>query len=116
METPAPSRSGGGAHERAWLWWEIYKALTLRGIPVGLVGTRQRAVYATGKGMADKGAIVDAVARRWPAWATGGNDNAADAVVLMAAGRDWLGHPIAVVPQTHRRAVDAATWPEGVAA
>jgi crossover junction endodeoxyribonuclease RuvC len=112
LELPAPSRAGGGAHERAWLWWEIYSHLVDAEIPVGLLSTNQRMLYATGKGNAAKSVVVDAVARRWPAWVTGGNDNAADAVVLMAAGRDWLGHPIAVMPQAHRAAVVKATWPD----
>lgn len=112
LELPAPSRSGGGAHERAWLWWELHNALTDRGIPVALMTTNQRMLYATGKGNAAKTVVVDAVARRWPDWATEGNDNAADAVVLMAAGRDWLGEPVATVPQTHRKAIEKAVWPD----
>lgn len=118
IETPALSRTGGGSHERGWLWWEVYSYLIDAEIPVALMDPRQRMLYATGKGAATKSAVVDAVARRWPEWATGGDDNQADAVVLMAAGRDWLGHPLAVMPQAHRAAVEKAIWPElmGVAA
>lgn len=54
---------------------------------------------------------ITAVSRRWPDWTTEGNDNAADAVVLMAAGRDWLGAPITDMPKTHRAALDKAVWP-----
>ncbi|MFF8840542.1 hypothetical protein [Streptomyces sp. NPDC015130] len=116
IETPALSRAGGGGHERGWLWWEIYNALTARDIPIGLVSTNQRMLYATGKGTATKNLVVDAVARRWPDWPTNGDDNAADAVVLMAAGCDWLGHPITPMPQAHRAAITKATWPEPTAA
>lgn len=111
MELPAPSRSGGGAHERGWLWWQLYNRLTRHEIPIGLMTPNARALYATGKGTAGKGAVVDAVARRLPAWPTEGDDNAADAVILMAAGRDWLGHPITDMPKTHRAALDKAIWP-----
>ncbi|MFE9812353.1 hypothetical protein [Streptomyces sp. NPDC005548] len=111
MELPAVSRAGGGAHERGWFWWQIYNHLHNRQIPIGLLAPNARALYATGKGQATKTAVVDAVARRFPAWATEGNDNAADAVTLMAAGRDWLKHPIATLPQTHRAALTKATWP-----
>jgi Holliday junction resolvasome RuvABC endonuclease subunit len=111
MELPAVSRSGGGAHERGWLWWQLYNQLHKAQIPIGLLSPNQRALYATGKGNAGKGAVVDAVARRFPDWATDGNDNAADAVTLMAAGRDWAGHPITPMPQTHRAAIDKAVWP-----
>ncbi|MFD8384292.1 hypothetical protein ACFV2X_38220 [Streptomyces sp. NPDC059679] len=112
MELPAPSRSGGGAHERGWFWWEIYRHLTTSYIPVGLLTPNQRGLYATGKGQAGKGAVVDAVARRFAAWSTEGDDNAADAVTLMAAGLDWLGHPITPMPKTHRAAIDKAVWPD----
>lgn len=111
LELPAPSRSGGGAHERGWLWWEIYRTLARNEIPIGLMTPNHRMQYATGKGAATKNLIVDSVARRWPTWPTAGDDNAADAVVLMAAGRDWLGHPITDMPKTHRAALDKATWP-----
>lgn len=112
IELPAPSRSGGGAHERGWLWWQIYNYLAALEVPIGLMTPNHRMQYATGKGAATKNLIVDAVARRWPDWPTHGDDNAADAVVLMAAGRDWLGHPITPMPQTHRAAITKATWPE----
>ncbi|MEV6165762.1 hypothetical protein AB0L71_28385 [Streptomyces sp. NPDC052052] len=112
MELPAVSRAGGGAHERGWLWWEIYNYLGSLEIPTGLLSPNQRALYATGKGNAGKGAVIDAIARRFPDWATDGNDNAADAVALMAAGCDWLGHPLAPMPQTHRAAITKAIWPD----
>lgn len=115
MELPAPSRAGGGAHERAWLWWELYRWLDRHDIPVGLMTPNQRMLYAAGKGTASKNVVVDAVARRWPAWSTGGDDNLADAVVLMAAGMDWWGCPVAAVPKAHRVAVERAVWPEAVA-
>ncbi|MFR9794175.1 hypothetical protein ACL07V_37070 [Streptomyces sp. MB22_4] len=111
MELPAPSRSGGGAHERGWFWWQIYNHLTAAETPVGLLTPNARALYATGKGTAAKGAVIDAITRRFPDWVTEGNDNAADAVALMAAGRDWLGHPITDLPKTHRAALDKAVWP-----
>ena len=111
MELPAVSRSGGGAHERGWFWWQLYNHLTNAETPVALMAPNARALYATGKGNAPKGAVVDAVARRYPDWTTDGNDNAADAVALMAAGRDHLGHPLAQLPKTHRAALTKATWP-----
>jgi crossover junction endodeoxyribonuclease RuvC len=112
LETPALSRTGGGSHERGWLWWSLYGYLINSDIPIGLVSTNQRMLYATGKGAATKAAVVDAVARRWPDWHTDGDDNLADAIVLMAAGRDHLGHPITDMPKAHRAALDKATWPE----
>ncbi|MFJ3699570.1 hypothetical protein ACIPW9_36515 [Streptomyces sp. NPDC090052] len=114
IELPAPSRSGGGAHERGWLWWHLYNQLHNAQIPIGLLSPNQRALYATGKGNAGKGVVIDAVARRWPDWPTQGDDNAADAVVLMAAGRDWLGYPITPMPQANRAAITKADWPDAL--
>ncbi|MEV0016606.1 hypothetical protein [Streptomyces tendae] len=112
MEGAALSRASGGAHERGWLWWRVYERLLDQDVPVGVLSTNQRILYATGKGSGAKGVVLEQVVRRWPQWQTGGNDNAADATVLMAAGRDWLRHPIDAVPKAHRKAVTAADWPD----
>lgn len=112
IETPAYTQSGGGAHERGWLWWDIYRRLSNRDVPVALMTPNQRMLYATGKGSGGKGGVIDAVARRWPTFETGGNDNLADAVTLMAAGIDALGHPLAAMPQANRAALDAVAWPQ----
>lgn len=111
IEAPAFSRTAGGAHERAFLFWRLYEALTGLDVPIAVMTTNQRMLYATGKGSANKGAIVDAVARRLPQFDTGGDDNKADAVILMAAGRDALGHPLVTMPAAHRRALEAVAWP-----
>ncbi|MFD5571964.1 hypothetical protein [Streptomyces cadmiisoli] len=112
IEGAALSRASGGAHERGWLWWRVFERLMDQGVPVGVLSTNQRILYATGKGSGAKGVVLEQVVRRWPQWQTGGSDNAADAVALMAAGRDWLRHPISDVPKTHRKAVEAADWPD----
>ena len=111
IEAPAVSRSGGGAHERGWLWWRIYGYLADAEIPVATMTPGQLKTYATGKGNGTKSAVVDAVARRWPDWETGGDDNLADAVVLMAAGMDQLGYPVAPMPRAHRAVLERVTWP-----
>jgi len=112
IERPAFSRSGGGAVERHALWFEIVRSLIARQIPVAEAANQHRMRYATGKGSAQKNAIVDAVARRLPLFDTSGNDNLCDAAVLCALGCDWLGHPLAVMPATHRRAVTDMNWPD----
>lgn len=116
VEVPAFSRSGGGVIERAALYDRVTSALVDREIPVAEAFNQHRMRYATGKGAASKGAIVDAVARRWPAFETGGDDNKADAVILAAMGADHLGIPLASVPQTHRAGLTGVRWPDlGVA-
>lgn len=116
VEVPAFSRTGGGSLERSALWWQVVRALAHRGAPLAPVHNNTRMRYATGKGLASKSAIIDAVARRFPMFETGGDDNLADAVVLAAMGADWLGHPLAPLPKTHRQALEAVAWPEAVAA
>lgn len=111
-EVPAFSRAGGGALERAALWWKVVRALTRRGVPVAEVYNNTRMRYATGKGLASKNAVIDAVARRWPQYETGGDDNLCDAVVLMAMGAHHLGSPVGSVPATHAAALKAVAWPE----
>jgi crossover junction endodeoxyribonuclease RuvC len=114
LEGAALSKASGGAHERGWLWWRVFERLLDAGIPTGVMSTNQRIHYATGKGRGVKGVVLEQVVRRWPQWQTCGNDNAADAVVLMAAGRDWLRHRIGEVPTVHRKAVENADWPEAI--
>jgi crossover junction endodeoxyribonuclease RuvC len=111
IEIPAFSRSGAGSHERSALWWKVVRSLRRREVPVAEVSIQQRMRYATGKGSASKGAVIDAVARRLPMFATGGDDNCADAAILAAMAADHLGHPLADMPKTHRAALDAVRWP-----
>ncbi len=116
VEAPAFTRSGGGAVERHALYWLLLRRLLRLEGPVALVTTNQRMTYATGKGIASKEAVVDAVARRLPMFETGGDNNLCDAVVLCAMGCDWLGEPLANMPSTHRRALQKVAWPEVVMA
>lgn len=112
IEMPAYSRTGGGTSERGSLWWRVVDGLLDREIPIATCMANTRIRYALGKGVGSKGAVIDQVARRFPHYQTGGDDNLADAVVLMAMGRDRLGAPIADLPKTHRAALDAVTWPD----
>lgn len=111
IEAPAFSRAGGGAVERHFLYLDVIDHILGRGIPLVEVTTNQRMTYATGKGQASKNAIVDAVARRWPQFETGGNDNLCDAIVLAAMGAERLGQPLAIVPRSHSAALLRIAWP-----
>lgn len=112
LERPAAAKAYGGASERAGLFWLIVVRLRSLDIAVAEVPPSVLKTYATGKGSGPKGAVIDAVARRWPGFDTGGNDNLADAVVLAAMGADQYGCPLAEVPKTHRAALAKVTWPE----
>lgn len=111
LEGPAYSRSDPSMFDRAWLWWQIYRRFTDLSIPVAVVTPGQAKQYATGKGNAPKGAVIDAVARRWPDYATAGDDNACDAVALLAMGLDHLGRPLAAMPAAHRQVLAKVRWP-----
>jgi hypothetical protein len=118
LEGPSYGNQGSqrqsGHHERAGLWWLVAHALWKRDIAYAVASPASRAKYATGKGNAAKADVVREVSRRF-AWFAGGEDEA-DASVLAAMGADWLGHPIAAMPQTHRKALDAVRWPDALSA
>jgi crossover junction endodeoxyribonuclease RuvC len=116
VEGPSYGNQGSGRqsghHERAGLWWLVTHALWKRGIDYAVASPAARAKYATGRGNAGKDVVVREVTRRF-AWFAGGEDEA-DALVLAAMGVDWLGCPMAPMPQTHRAALDAVHWPDAL--
>ncbi|WP_336214753.1 hypothetical protein [Nonomuraea sp. LPB2021202275-12-8] len=107
----------GGAGERAYLYYLVVDALIHQiGVPLVEVPQATLKIYATGSGNVKKDEVKDAIARRLPLFVTKGNDDMCDAAVLAAMGSDHLGHPLATMPKTHRRALDSVTWPAAVAA
>jgi crossover junction endodeoxyribonuclease RuvC len=114
IEGPAYSRQlGAGHHEAAGLWWAVRAELWQRDIPVAIVTPGGLKKYATGRGTASKDQVLAAVIRRYAHMPISGNDEA-DAYVLQAMGLDYLGHAPLPVPQSHRVALDGATWPENL--
>jgi crossover junction endodeoxyribonuclease RuvC len=115
IEQPAFSRQNGHMHDRSGLWWLVVDWLAQRGIPVAEVAPTALKKYATGKGTANKGAVIDATARRFPDVDTGnGDDNRCDALWLAAMGIDHLGG-VSVVPAAQRAVLDKVAWPQGMA-
>lgn len=113
----ASRSSSGSAHDRSGLWWRIVDTLIAGCIPVLEVPPACRAKYATGKGNASKGAVIDAVARRYPDVPTGGDDNLADALILAAIGRRLLADPLEdSLPAANLAALIKIRLPEGVTA
>lgn len=108
MEAPAPGSStvsSSGVMERGWLWCELVSRLGAV-CPLFVVTPQQLKIYATGRGIATKGAVIEQVARRMPAFELGGSDNVADAAVLAALAAEIYGTPLYAMPANHRRAVD----------
>lgn len=110
IEGPSHHSVGGSVWDRGGLWWLIVDRLCARDIPVAVMPPMSRAKYATGKGNSRKAAVMEAAQRRYGAILD--NDNEADALVLRAAGLDWLGVPLAEVPGGHRAALAGVQWPD----
>lgn len=105
----APQRMGKD-HERAGLWWALYKRASMyeRSRDPLVISPKQRAKYATGNGNAGKDAVMLGVCRRWPPFA-GGNDEA-DAVTLAAILARLDGSPVdGRIPKPCLAALDKLT-------
>lgn len=99
-----------GTHDRAGLWWLLVHQLHVRGLQLVEVPPAALKKYATGKGNANKGAVIDATARRFPEVETGADDNRCDALWLAAMGLDQLTGA-GVVPAVQRAGLAKVAWP-----
>ncbi len=106
VERWAIVRTAGGVLDRWALQWSLMRYLVRHEIPVVEVSSSELKVFATGKAGADKGAIIEAVTRRYPHFETAGNDNACDAIALCAIGCHLMNRPLAEVPKTHSRVLE----------
>lgn len=110
VEGPSYASQGAGTWDRAGLWWLVVGRLTGAGLNVVEIPPSNVKTYATGKGNADKDAVLAAVVRRYTHVEITGNDEA-DSVVLAAMGARFAGFPIeASLPQTHLRSVETVRW------
>ncbi|WP_019548434.1 hypothetical protein [Streptomyces sulphureus] len=81
-------------------------------IPYALVPPASLKQYVTGHGNASKGRVRTAVAELYGIRTEGpARYDEADAYGLAAAGLDWLGHPLAAVPEEQREALAGVQWP-----
>ncbi|MDQ2782217.1 MAG: hypothetical protein M3Y26_06735 [Actinomycetota bacterium] len=67
--------------------------------------------YATGKGNASKGMVLEAASKR-SGLDFAGDDNRADAWWLRALALDHYGEPVVSMPTVNRSALASVTWPE----
>lgn len=110
IEGPAFASVSGHAHDRSGLWWLVVDLLGEADVPVVEVPPAALKKYATGKGNATKGGVIDATARRFPKIDTGADDNRADALWLHAMGLDYLTGRC-VVPAAQREGLARVAWP-----
>ena len=109
IEGPAPSERHGHVHERGGLWWFLVDGLDILGLPILVCGPSTLKKFATGRGNANKDQMMLAAARRFD-WFAGGNDEA-DALMLSAAGCEFLGKPMVTMPASHTdKLASAMTW------
>ncbi len=118
MEGPSYGHAALGGHEdMAGLRCMVRVFCYRRKIPYAVISPSSLKLYAAGYGKAAKGEVRSAVADRYGVHTEGAaRYDEADAYVAMAAGMDWLGYPLAVLPDTHRRALTGVAWPEQVPA
>ncbi|HZM83805.1 MAG TPA: hypothetical protein VFC19_49435 [Candidatus Limnocylindrales bacterium] len=112
IEGPSYGSTGGGAHERAGLWWLVVERLDRDGVPVAIIPPATLKKFATGSGKADKDAVLLATARRFPSFS--GDNNAADALWLAAAGAEHLGHPLVQLPRDQTAVLMKVNWPNPI--
>ncbi|MFI0897092.1 hypothetical protein [Streptomyces sp. NPDC020983] len=110
-----PSFGGGVKHRhedlaglrvmvRQWCW-----SHTIR---YAVVPPSCRALYAAGRGNAAKGEVRTSVTERYGIEFEGrARYDEADAYALLAMGLDWLGHPLAPVPEKNASALVGCQWP-----
>lgn len=115
MEGPALGISratGAYMWDRAGLWWLIIHMAIEVGVPIVTVAPTTRAMWATGSGKADKGAVAAAMTRRLPD-ITFANSDEADAAALAYIGAQRIGwRPVATKNEQER--LEVITWPKGV--
>ena len=111
IETPPPVLTGGLAIERHALYYLLVRVLLRRG-DVVTVSPTTRAMYATGNGRAKKPEVLAAMRATFPDVRLS-DDNAADALALLAMGSRRLGSPLEVEPLSKKQnaAGEALRWP-----
>lgn len=83
------------------------------GIPYAVIPPSSLKLYVTGRGNSGKGEVRTAIAERYGIHTEGpARYDEADAYALVAAAHDWLGHPLAPVPDRQRAALDGCQWPD----
>lgn len=109
IEGPAFASKYGKQWDRAGLWWDVVSHCFQGGFDIVEVPPNVRAKYGAGKA-ANKDVVLASVIKRYPDVEVT-NNNVADALLLAAMGRRFLGSPIEEsLPQTHLDAMKSVKW------
>ncbi|QIG58162.1 RuvC-like resolvase [Gordonia phage Skog] len=97
IEAPAYASTTGSVHDRAGLWWGVYRAAIRAGADVRVVPIASRIRYATGKGAGHKDVVLAATIKRYSELDITGNDEA-DAFLVAALTARSVGQPYEIEP------------------
>lgn len=114
MEGPSYGHGAMAGHEElAWLRCAVRLYCHRHHIPYAVIPPSSLKLYVAGYGKATKGEVRTAVADRYGIHTEGGGRyDMADAYGVLAAARDWAGHPLAQVPERNLRALAGCQWPD----
>ncbi|SCD41228.1 Holliday junction resolvasome RuvABC endonuclease subunit [Streptomyces sp. TverLS-915] len=114
MEGPAYGHAALAGHEDlAGLRVLVRTYCYRQGIPYAAVPPSTLKLYVAGYGKASKGEVRSAVRDRYGIECEGpARYDEADAYSLVAAAYDWLGVPLATVPDRQHAALDGIAWPD----
>jgi Holliday junction resolvasome RuvABC endonuclease subunit len=114
MEGPSYGHSGPRFHEDlAGLRILVRRYCHRHRIPYALIPPKSLKLYVTGRGNATKGEVRSAIADRYGIHTEGaGRYDMADAYGVLAAASDWLGQPLAPVPERNATALAGCQWPD----
>lgn len=113
MEGPSYGHGAMAGHEELAGLRVIVRRYAFRhGIPYAVIPPSTLKLYATGRGNAKKGEVRSAVAELYGIHTEGpARYDEADAYAAVAAAYDWLGYPLATVPDRQRAALAGCAWP-----
>lgn len=114
MEGPSFGHAGPRFHEDlAGLRVLVRRYCHRHRIPYAIVPPSNLKLYTAGRGNATKGEVRSAIADRYGIHTEGvGRYDQADAYGALAAASDWLGQPLAVVPERNAKALAGVQWPD----
>lgn len=114
MEGPSFGHSGPRFHEDlAGLRVLVRRYCHRHQIPYAVIPPSNLKLYVAGHGKATKGEVRSAIADRYDVHTEGaGRYDMADAYGALAAAHDWVGQPLAAVPERNATALAGCQWPE----